>query len=81
MQENIGRLPLSFVPHALEVNQEVNFMSIASLENSMKVGAKLAIDFPEYRESIISYLCRTRATHWEIDVRIWISQLSEIYFF
>ena len=35
----------------------------------MKVGAKLATDFPEYRRSIISYLCRTRATHWEIDVR------------
>lgn len=37
LQENIGRLPLDFVPHALDINQEVNFSSIALLENASKV--------------------------------------------
>ena len=37
LQENIGRLPLDFVPHALDINQEVNFVTIASLENATKV--------------------------------------------
>ena len=47
----------------------MNFGSIALLENATQVGAQLAVDYPEYRDTIIEYLCLTRITHWEIDVR------------
>ena len=33
------------------------------------MGAELAVKYPEYRETIIEYLCTRRVTHWEIDVR------------
>mgnify|MGYP000080638301 CR=1 FL=1 len=33
------------------------------------MGAELAVRFPEYRETIVEYLCTSRVPHWEIDVR------------
>ena len=47
----------------------VNFLSIATLEKASSMGAKIANDFPEYREGIINYLVQKRIPHWELEVR------------
>ena len=70
LQENIGRLPLGFINNGLEINQAVNFNTIATLEKAGRMGARIAIDFSEYRDGVIDYLIEKRLCHWEMDVRL-----------
>ncbi|KAG2373557.1 hypothetical protein C9374_012020 [Naegleria lovaniensis] len=66
-QENVGRQG-SF-PHGIDIITVADYFSLCNRTNSYLTISHYIAQYPEYCQSLISYLVDTKVTHWEKSIR------------
>ncbi|KAH0788126.1 tubulin-specific chaperone D [Histomonas meleagridis] len=75
-QENVGRH--GKFPHGLELIHVADFLSVSSRIGCFTKIAPFIAQFPEYGESIVTYLANNRIRHWDYEIRMLASQSLSI---
>ncbi len=66
-QENVGRQ--GTFPHGIDIITEADYFAVGSRQNTYLKLSVFVARFPEYTESVVDHLLKTKVGHWDVGVR------------